>query len=452
MTGQGFDDAESASEFDSERHTVAERLAPIADASVPDLWARLEADSPSAVVGLEERATPTRWLAPALAAACVVALLVAATLLAPRQGQEIQSPADEAVEPEEADDVSQDQPNTTQAKPTPSFPDDLEIGPDRTAMSSIPFGDFALHYEAGIVVVDPDGAVRGHYPQPDPEFLVEVERPNTSDPVPEDCVLDGFAPEGTTQMFCRGQSGPTVEVVDEQGQRHIIASFPQPPESLPEQATVFGTIVAAFPSPVPWRPAPVLLQMNAECESRLAVMTNGETIRHIDGTDYWDDSWPAGQSVALGWNPEGTEAYVWRTTGGCDQGLEEPGVYAFGVDGNSRLLFPTDDRVSDVALITGRRFPATGSDTATLQRSEAWRQWAGELRYESTRSEEFDADSTFVVRPRTHQSIRGQAVGHQGLRLRHYRHRAGRLDHDRSRCEHQTGAQHLHHRRRPHGR
>jgi len=371
---------------------VAERLRPLAQVPDPDIWSRVAADvSPRVDVvdpsnaddptpllppaAADDASTPTstrnRWTAPLLVAAAIATLVAAGVALIPRGGQTIETPT-EAVESDRNDnddkdergdlDPNPDQTSTTaQPTPDPTFPDAVDIGPDRTAMSSIPFGSFAVSFEAGSIIVTPDGEVLGHYPGDLPDFLAaENDAGAQTQAGPGQCLPD---PMLTSIVLCVGEQGPTVEAVIEGSDDTVtIAAFPPPPDDVPGDARVFGRFTKILPAPSLARPAPALLQMSAECELRIAMMVdaafgsetqpNGGIVRHLDGTGYWDDTWPAGESLALGWSADGGEAYVWRFNGLCDDPLDEPGVYAYQLDGSSRMLFPTDDEVIDITLIS----------------------------------------------------------------------------------------------------
>jgi hypothetical protein len=374
---------------------VAARLRPLTEAPVPELWSPLQAEPtapPAPVTHLAERQGDAgRWSARRLGLALVAAAAAVAVVAIGVQyvrsdgsGQRIETPA---VETPTSGPVTV--PTTTLTAPTqpPSslntpatFPVGLDIGPDRRSMSSIPFGAFAVIYEAGAVVVNPDGTVLGHYTGDVPSFIytpANYGQFSRFDPsVPNDCDGGSF---DASLLFCQGDWGPTVEVADPDGTRHLIASFPRPPQTVPSDAKVTGHFQYAFPSPSPERGAPLLLQMSAECETPVAVLVDrpsatanrpdGGTIRLIDGSSYWDDSWPTGESVALGWSADGAEAYVWRFNSECGTVLDRPGVYAYRLDGTSRLLIPTADDVIDVALIPPLK-PGSGPPPSALPSAE----------------------------------------------------------------------------------
>jgi hypothetical protein len=250
------------------------------------------------------------------------------------------------------------------------FPEGVEVGPDRTPMSAIPFGRILLVYDAGGVVVDVDGTILGHYPAPIPTFVHDPDGATVpAVAVPDGCQLDAILGHGQQRVFCHDDVGPTVEVITADHERRPLAAFPPPPENLGPDAFVPGHFTAAHPNPAAGRGGPMLLQMSAECEIRVAMMVDdatwssespdGGTVRLLDGTGYWDGGWLAGESIALGWSADGDEAYVWRFASVCSDDLAAPGVYAYRLDGSGRLLFPTDDEVRQVAVITDHTADAT---------------------------------------------------------------------------------------------
>lgn len=388
---------------------VARLLQPLDSIAPPDLWPSVRARAEGADLSARPGATDPRpnqahdglpagggrhqhrWWGTAAAAA--VTLLLAGTvaaIVADDDGQRIETPA------ATSDPLDTDLNGTDQ--PLRSFPPSVELGPDRRAMSGVPVDAFAVIYAAGAVVVTPEGVVLGHYDGEVPPFIYQPDPPAASlgGDLPAGCAID-TQPEAGTRLFCRNEVGPTVEVTGPDGTRHVIASFPPPPPGADPETSVVGHFVRSYPQPRPEGGRAMLLQMSAECESRLALLVDeavgtddrpqGGVISKLDGTSYWDDPWMAGESKALGWNPDGSEAYVWRFNAPCGDGLDAPGIYAYRLDGTARLLIPTTSDVLDVALITGE-VPSTSADGATTttensgatDRPEGWAEWAGPLR------------------------------------------------------------------------
>lgn len=369
MTRHPADDIDGTADDDP---AVAEHLAPLAEASTPELWDGIVARAGSAgtdeiAVGPTLRRARRGWLAPlGVAAAAAAITLGGVALLRPDDGQRVETPA-----------VSDDGIGTPSTAPAPApdsetaaspdgtgFPDEVEIGPD-LGRATPPAGAFTVTYDGGTVVVDADGQVLGHYPGDRPAAVPS--RDDLTTPaiggVPDGCELDAILADASLRVICERDSGPTVEIAEADGTTHPIASFPPPPARHGPDARVSGSLTMTFPSPTVERGGPLLVQMSAECETRLAMIVedavwstdapDGGEIRHLDGTGYWDDTWPDGESIALGWNGDGTEASVWRFNSACSTALATPGVYAYRLDGTSRLLFPTGDEVRDVYQIPG---------------------------------------------------------------------------------------------------
>lgn len=390
---------------------VAGRLAPLADTTPPDLWAEAvrrastavgsgadrQAGFAPAAVGHRSAGTDTATVEPlrgedrrrhrsgavrALAAAAVLVVVAGAVTVAVVQGrqdgQRIETPA-------------------------AGFSAGVVTGPALSLDHDAPVGAFAVLYPAGLVVVEADGDVVGHYTGEAPGAVYDPARGTVGRLIgaPDGCSWDS----GLTFLYCRDAVGPTVEVPGSDGGRQMLASFPPPPAGIDPGATVAGHLVRSFPQPGVERGRPLLLQMSAECESRLALMVDdpistadsdrGGVIRRLDGASYWSEPPMAGESLALGWSPDGNEAYVWRFNASCGDGLDAPGIYAYRLDGSSRLLVPTPPDVLDVQLITGETPssgegavtplppPATTSDSGAAGTTPAaepfpgWRNWAG---------------------------------------------------------------------------
>ena len=350
------DRAETADDGDIDL-TVAGQLGPLTAVVPPDLWTealrRAASDQSIGTTDPEPRRRyrPSGLVRAALTAAAatvLVSTVVTLTQSGGHDGQVIDTPA-------------------------AGFPAGVVAGPALALDQETPVGAFAVVYAAGVVVVEADGHVVGHYTGQVPGVVYDPARGTVGRMMggPDGCSFD---PANLTVLFCRDAVGPTVEVAGEGGLRRVIASFPSPPAGIDPSAAVSGHLVRAFAQPGIDRGRPLLLQMSAECETRLALMVEdpigtdgsdrGGVIRRLDGASYWDEPTMAGESLALGWSPDGGEAYVWRFNGPCDTALDQPGVYAYRLDGSSRLLMTTPADVVDVQLITGD-IPTAGPGAIT---------------------------------------------------------------------------------------
>ena len=413
------DDGRTADDLDA---TVAERLGLLAAVAPPDLWPAITAAAAAAPGGTgpvdgEPPGPPiplpaaNRWphrrITGLAAAAVILAVAMGVGIVAAteRGGQRVVTPAEE---------------------PT-VLPPGLAIGPQLGSDGDVPIGAFAVVYQGGLVVVSPDGEVVGHYTGQVPATIYDPARRTVDRLIgaPDGCEIDAVLESGL-RLFCHDEWGPTVEVSDASGERQVIASFPSPPAGSDPAARVVGHLTASFPRPGVERGRPLLLQMSAECETRLALIVEspigtdanprGGTIRQLDGASYWDQRWMPGESMALGWSADGTEAYVWRFNSPCAEPLDQPGIYAYRLDSSSRLLVPTTADVIDVALITGEPptlgegaitpLPTAGptdgaaaatAATATGGPGPGWNEWAGPLLTGGAAGTVATTDSDLVV-------------------------------------------------------
>ncbi len=417
---------------------VATRLSPLAEVETPDVWSLIddsEFDRPFvddglggapdfSLVALDDVA-PTAdrpWVRPLLMAAGVAALVLAGVALLPRSEQRLENPADQpapATQPAaDGADVDAD-PSAVNS----GYPQEVEIGPDRTAMSSVPpHGSFFVVFDAGAVVVTADGEVLGHYPGGIPEFMFPED--NTFFdvlPPPDGCQYSSIRAD-TRIYFCSDEVGPTVEIVDDDLTRRPLASFPLPEN----QGTVPGQLTDGFFAPVAGRAGPMLLQWSQDvsgtaggCDTNYMAMmvdsaawattqVRGGTIRHLDGSSWWDGGTSDAyyhQSRPVGWSAEGDEAYVWQYNGGCHEEIAiEEGVYGYQLDGSSRLLFPVHPDVRQIRLfsppadvaVNPSDGQAEGPDLAA-ESPEQWEAWAGPLKVSFDGPESAVADPQYGI-------------------------------------------------------
>jgi hypothetical protein len=250
---------------------------------------------------------------------------------------------------------------TSSAPRAAGIPDDFDTGPvwENVVRPELPQYSFQFWFSDGLVIVNNRGEALGHIPgPPDPpdDFTRRLlnqtaearEGPRT---VPEECLIDAFLGDDQLRLLCRSnlqddQRGPTVEILLPDGTRRVVADLPPPPVEL-EGAYRLGRFLRVFP--LPGRRGVSLAQFSAECESRLAVFIQDGTTYRFDGSSWWDDSYPDGESVALGWIDD--RALIWRFNGPCATELAEPGVYAYTTDGVGELLFDTPAEVQWVELL-----------------------------------------------------------------------------------------------------
>lgn len=250
---------------------------------------------------------------------------------------------------------------TSRAPGAAGIPDDFDAGPtwENVVRYELPKYSFYLWFSDGLVVVNDRGEALGHLAGPPnpPEDLTErladqtaqaQEGPGT---IPTGCFVDAVLGDDQLRLLCQSdeqddQRGPSVEVLLADGTRQVIANLPPPPDDI-EGAHRLGRFLRVFP--LPDRRGVSLAQFSAECESRLAVFTQNGTTYRFDGTPWWDDSYPDGESVALGWI--GDRAVIWRFNGPCATELAVPGVYAYTSDGIGELLFETPAEVQWIELL-----------------------------------------------------------------------------------------------------
>ncbi|GBE24987.1 MAG TPA: hypothetical protein ENG98_02145 [Actinobacteria bacterium] len=241
------------------------------------------------------------------------------------------------------------------------IPADFDVGPvwDSVVLFELPRYSFQLWFVDGLVIVDNNGRALGHVPGPPPapqdlsKRLVDVTKSAQEDrrTIPEGCLVDDSPGGGQLRLLCTSidegsERGPTVEVLLPDGTRQLVAELPPPPDEL-AGAYRSGRFLRVFPQP--GRRGIALAQFSAECETRLAVFVADGTTYRFDGTSWWDDSFPDGESVALGWM--GDRALIWRFNGPCATELATPGVYAYTTDGIGELLFDTPAAVQWVELL-----------------------------------------------------------------------------------------------------
>lgn len=254
------------------------------------------------------------------------------------------------------------------APPSAGVPPDLaEAARTATGPASPPTRYLVLGFDDGAVLVDLDGRPFGLVdPMPAPEHPVERLRALTdeaSEPIPDGCMLEERLGQGQLRLVCtdRGEqpdANPTVEVLLPDGERVVVGALPPPPEDL-AGAFRIGRFLRVFPAP--GRRNLALAQFSAECEVRVAVIVEDGVARHVTGAGWWDEAWPAGESIALGWDGERGEALVWWFGGPCTDQPDVPGVYAFGPSGESRLVFATPPETQWVELIgSGQPFTTAG--------------------------------------------------------------------------------------------
>ncbi len=246
---------------------------------------------------------------------------------------------------------------TSSASRAAGIPDDLDVGPtwENVVRFELPRYSFQLWFSDGLVVVNDRGEALGHLPGP-PEPRDDLrkrllnqtaqarEGPRT---VPRECLVDAFLGDDQLRLLCRSdERGPTVEILLPDGARQVVADLPPPPGEL-EGAYRLGRFLRVFP--LPDRRGVSLAQFSAECESRLSAFIQDGTTSRFDGTSWWDDSYPDGESVALGWIDD--RALIWRFNGPCATELATPGVYAYRTDGIGELLFDTPAEVQWVELL-----------------------------------------------------------------------------------------------------
>ncbi len=260
------------------------------------------------------------------------------------------APVDPSTDQGEADD----EPSSATA-----FPNGYELG-DRL-IDLPPDPSILVYVKAGVVVVDPAVGVVGHVPGAVPSGesagpADDGDGADIADSVPSNCTVDRPLGSGQHRLFCADpdhQVSPTVEILQEDGSRTVVASLPDPPADLVEQAAgnplFLGRFLDIWPKPGP-RGQGALAQLQVECELAVAVWVDPYGgISHIDGSDWWADTWPPGSSRAIGWAAD--DGIVWLSQSPCGSDGIEGGVYAMTPDGNQRLLYPTDGDVIDVIMV-----------------------------------------------------------------------------------------------------
>ncbi len=359
---------------------LARRLQPLSHTTPPDLWDAVvgRAAARGATAGREtdggraRRRPGMTWLA----VAAVLAVIVGTGVVVEARrghdgGQSIDTPAD----------GGGGVPADTSAPTTGTAPG-VEIGPTRTLDDPIPEGAFAVVYQAMTVIVASDGAVVGHYVNGSaPISVLDLDwaaQLRTSRPADSGCVpneLGGFP----TLLLCDDNTRPVIRVPGEPP--HTVASFPL-------GSGVTGDIIAALPVVPDLGAQPAtLVQLNDDsCPQRQAFVIDhlvfaggapqeSAPIRRLDGADLATAGPMAGESLALGWSADGTEAYVWRYASPCTPELDQPGIYAYRLDGSSRLIVPTVPDVMHVGLVVKR-----GGTIDPADRPEGWAEWAGPIR------------------------------------------------------------------------
>ena len=420
---QGGTGAEA--DFDPE---VASLLQPLAESAVPDTWSRVagsrragdrlgvdgdlvESDVVDAVAPQPHpRPGPRRSWRLAVAAGLVAVVTGGTLALRIDGGRQLDSVADQSIDATVDNDSAQ--PDENSGAPPQPFPDGVEIGPDRTTMSSLPpTGSFLVVYDAGGVVIGADGRVLGHYPGDVPGFLYPEPRTVTADgpPDPPGCERSAILGAGSRLYFCSDEVGPTVEFIDDVGERRPLASFPAPPDGVSSAASVPGRLTDGYIAPGIWRPRPLLLEWRQDvsgtsvgCGSIVAGLIvdspfwstatpRGGPIRHLDGSGWWDGTSPSDhhQIEPLGWAADGEAAYVWEYNRDCHEQVEiDDGIYAYQLDGSSRLVTPVHSDARDVVLITypDPSEPAEADESIqpdalvpAQSHPELWRAWTGPL-------------------------------------------------------------------------
>jgi hypothetical protein len=88
----------------------------------------------------------------------------------------------------------------------------------------------------------------------------------------------------------------------------------------------------------------VLAQWSGECEVPIAFLVEADE-GEVDAVTGERDPASAPDSIALGWTKVG-QAIVFLREGGCSEGTDPPGVYAFRTPGPGRLLVETPLRAA----------------------------------------------------------------------------------------------------------
>ncbi len=251
------------------------------------------------------------------------------------------------------------------------IPSDFDPGPELAAeiRSELPPTYLRLGFGDGVVLTTVNGQALGHINgQPEPPTTSRDRTQSLTEelvnewPIPEGCVVDTVIDTSQLRVLClpTGGSleGPTVEILFKDGSSEIVAQLTEPPSDL-EGAYRIGQFLEVIPSP--WNRGSALAQFTAECESRLAVMIDDGIVSHIDGTPWWGEAYPDGESVAIGWGPD-QRALVWRFNGGCNAGLAQPGIYVYDQQGFGNLLFAVPNELQWVEVVN----PEHGTATAAI--------------------------------------------------------------------------------------